>query len=104
MQQNQSPMPAGEMRSSKNTLVVVGIIVVLVIVGLWIWKQNTEQGKAPQNTAAGDNVPAAASTNDAATTTVQQDSTQAIQQDLQGINSVDLQKEFNQIDTNLNNL
>lgn len=100
--QNQSPMPAQKERFSKNTLAVVGLIVVLVIVGLWIWRQNTEKGAAPFNSVGGNELQA--SSTDMGVTTSTKDTTQAIKQDLQGINSVDLQNEFNDIDNNLNNL
>ena len=100
--QNQNPMPAQKESSSKNALVVVGLIVVLAIVGLWIWKQSAEKKEIPQN-IVGKNEAQVPST-DGGTATTSEDTTQAIEQDLQGINSIDLQNEFNAIDSNLNNL
>lgn len=101
--QNQNPI-VPKQPFSKSALAVVGlVIIVLVVIGLWMWKENAKWAETPPAATSAPAESQQAGDSGAATTTAQ-DSTQAIQQDLEGINSVDLQKEFDQIDADLNSL
>jgi|GEM_PF-1642415 len=81
----------------KNVVVVIAIIIVILLVLAWWWQmKNTAVVETPQaDVQSGALTPTPAPL---------EDTTPVIRQDLQGINDVNLDKELQSINTDLNNL
>lgn len=91
MEQNIEPNI--EPKSKKYFVVlIIGVVVILVGLGIWYWQSQEEEIVAPS--AAIPTAPA----------TVKEDSTSAINQELNSIDVGDLDKEFQAIDSDLNSL
>ncbi|MDP3014926.1 MAG: hypothetical protein Q8N28_00660 [bacterium] len=103
MEQNTEPKmvpsiePIVEPKSKKYSIVlIIGVVVILIGLGVWYWQSQEEKIITPPAT-----VPTAPAT---APATVKEDSTSAINQELDNIDVGDLDKEFQAIDTDLNSL
>ncbi len=92
MEQNIKPNiePGIEPKSKKYPIVlIIGAVVVLIGLGIWYWQIQTTT------------IPTAPAT---APLTVEEDSTSAIDQELDSVDIGDLDKEFQAIDADLNSL
>ena len=98
MEQNTEPKmvpniePSIEPKSQKNliVLIIIGVAVVLVGLGVWYWQVQEKEIVAPSvNVSA---------------PIVKEDSTIAVNQELDNIGIGDLDKEFQAIDSDLNSL
>lgn len=85
--------PSIEPKSKKYFIVlIIGVVVILVGLGIWYWQSQEEEIVTPS--AAIPTAPA----------TIKEDSTSAINQELNSIDVGDLDKEFQAIDSDLNSL
>jgi len=91
-QQTTTPSP-----KSKNVLIIVALIIVVLLALVWWWQvKNVEVIEEPKvDVESGELAP---------TPTPLEDTTPVIQQDLQGINDINLDKELESINADLNNL
>ncbi len=103
MEQNIEPKmeqniePNIEPKSKKYLIVLmIGVAVILVGLGIWYWQVQKEKNVAPPEI-----IPTAPAT---APLNFQEDSTSAINKELDNIDVGDLDKEFQAIDTDLNSL
>ena len=103
MEQNTEPKmvpniePSIEPKSQKNLIVlIIGVAVVLVGLGVWYWQAQKEEIIAPSADIS--TVP------EVAPLTAKEDSTSAINQELNSVDIGNLDKEFQAIDTDLNSL
>lgn len=84
---NLNPNP-GNKKSS--VIIIIGAIVVLAVLGIWYWKIQTP--------------PVSEKTNEPQQSVKKEDSTSAIDQELNSIDIGDLNAEFQTIDSDLNSL
>ena len=103
MEQNTEPKmvpniePSIEPKSQKNLIVlIIGVVVVLVGLGIWYWQSQEKEIVAPSV-----NIPALPET---ISPIMKEDSTSAINQELNSVDVGDLDKEFQTIDADLNSL
>ncbi|MEK9168237.1 MAG: hypothetical protein AAB698_00335 [Patescibacteria group bacterium] len=104
MEQNTEPKmvpniePSIEPKSQKNliVLIIIGVVVVLVGLGVWYWQVQKEEIIAPSADIS--TVP------EVAPLTAKEDSTSAINQELNSVDVGNLDKEFQAIDSDLNSL
>ena len=81
----------------KNILIVVALVIVVLLALVWWWQvKNVEVVEEPKVDVESGEL--------TATSTPLEDTTPVIEQDLQGINDVNLDQELKNIDTDLNNL
>lgn len=82
---------------SKNVIVVIAVVIVILLVLVWWWQMKNVAVVEELQTdiQSGELTP---------TPTPLEDTTPVIQQDLQGINDVNLDKELESINADLNNL
>lgn len=82
---------------NKNAVIIIAIIIVILLVLAWWWQtKNATVVEEPQtDIQSGELAP---------TPTPLEDTTPVIQQDLQGINDINLDKELESINADLNNL
>ncbi|MEW6616837.1 MAG: hypothetical protein AB1333_00185 [Patescibacteria group bacterium] len=91
-QQTNMPSP-----KNRNIVVVIALIIVILLVLAWWWQmKNAMVVEEPKvDVQSGELTP---------TPTPLEDTTPVIQQDLQGINDINLDKELESINADLNNL
>lgn len=89
--------PSASSSKSKTILMVIALVIIILLAFLWWWQTNSIK----TNTQPTANV----QNGELTTTTVPlEDTTPVIKQDLQGINDVNLDKEFQSINADLNKL
>lgn len=80
----------GKTQKSKTTIVIAAIVIIIVLVAIWFWKVNNSVEKIDEGAFN-------------ETSTIG-DTTEEINQQLEGIAPGDLEQEFKDIDADLNNL
>lgn len=85
---------------NKNIVIVIALVIVVLLALVWVWQSknsvtNESEGVNQGTEQSGVLTPVP---------TPLEDTTPVIQQDLQGINDINLDKEFESINTDLNKL